>query len=222
MSVDPAWKGLYKAGGSSYLIVGVLYIISFVLLIILGPPPSTGEAYLKSAPPLQTLVLIWASVDILLIPSVLGLYLALKELNKTHMLIATGLWGVAIPADLATLGLFFSLVPLGRAYAAATADAQRAAYVAAADLTVGATNAGFTLGFFLFGFAILIQSMAMLKGVFSKATAYLGIVTGILSLVAGVGFATVPALGIFPLIWFILLGIWWLLVGSKLYKLGRR
>ena len=44
---DPTWKGVYRAGGVCMLVTGLIYITGAVLSIILGPPPSGGELYLK-------------------------------------------------------------------------------------------------------------------------------------------------------------------------------
>lgn len=225
MSAEPAWRGAFRAGGASYLIAGILYIASVVLIVAIGGPPSTGEGYLKLLAggklPFQTLVGFFALADILLVPAVLALYLALKEVNRTQMLIASAFWGVTIAADLGTLMVWYSLVPLTDAYVAATGEVQRAAYVAAAVAVLGATNAGFTLAFFLgWGVATIIQSLVMLKGVFSKGVAYLGIIAGIVSLLAGLGTSAVPALGAVLPIWFIIFAVWWLLVGFRLRKIG--
>ncbi len=40
---DPSWRGLYKAGGVSGVLVGVLYIVATVLVFIMPQPPSFGR-----------------------------------------------------------------------------------------------------------------------------------------------------------------------------------
>jgi len=68
---------------------------------------------------------------------------------------------------------------------------------------------------------VLITGLVMLKGIFKRAVAYLGVVAGIIGIVAGLGFLS-PALAILDVLNLILFGIWLLLVGWKLYTLGRR
>jgi hypothetical protein len=70
-------------------------------------------------------------------------------------------------------------------------------------------------------FGTLITSLVMLKGVFSKVTAYLGIVASIVSFVYGISLF-VPALAMSIVIAFVLAGIWSLLAGSRLCRLGKR
>jgi len=62
--------------------------------------------------------------------------------------------------------------------------------------------------------------MVMLKGVFGKRTAYVGIVTGIVGIVAGF-YVFVPALVLFTLLSLLTLGAWCLMAGRRLYQLGK-
>ena len=88
--------------------------------------------------------------------------------------------------------------------------------VLAAELINGATFAGLSFAnALIFGWALII-SIAMLKGVFGKGAAYLGIVTGIIGLIANI----VPPLGMIGILASIGWIIWWPMVGFKLYKLG--
>lgn len=221
MSVDPTWKGLYKTGGASFLVAGILFIIGFFLLFFLGPLPSTTEAALKTVAEqkllFQTNNGIFTLATILFIPALLALYLALKEVDKTGMLIASGLSALAITLFLGAIIVNYSLIILSREYGAATTDAQRAAYVAAADLVRGAAGAGFALSVLIFSVAVLIVSRVMLKGIFGKGIAYLGIITGIVGLVGGI---PVPVLSIIGLVSVLFFAAWFLAVGNKLYKLG--
>jgi hypothetical protein len=69
------------------------------------------------------------------------------------------------------------------------------------------------IGTLSFGF--LVIGIVMLKGVFSKLTAYLGIVTGLLGIlaVAGVGIAVILNA--------LLATVWLFFVGYKLYRLSQ-
>ena len=78
------------------------------------------------------------------------------------------------------------LITLSGNYAAATNYAQRSAYVAAANYASAvltySTEAVYSV--FVLSFGILMIGLVMLKGIFSKSTAYLGLVTGTLGIVS--------------------------------------
>jgi hypothetical protein len=223
MSVDESWKGVYKAGGVSFVAAGILFILSFVLSFAQGQPPSTIEETLNSIAGQKLLFQatngLFILVDILSIPAMLALYLALKEVKRTHALISTamGLLGIVLAVGLRT-GVH-AMVALSSAYVAATSETQRAAYLAAADLVSGATDPGLTLANLLLFVYTLIISIAMLAGVFGRGAAYLGLVTGILGIVGLVGSIFIPALSMMTLLAALGWAIWFLVVGIRLYRL---
>lgn len=66
-------------------------------------------------------------------------------------------------------------------------------------------------------------SAVMLKGIFSKITAYIGIATGIFGIVAVIGPIFVSALGLLgAILASVLTLIWCFLVGYSLYRLGQK
>lgn len=70
----------------------------------------------------------------------------------------------------------------------------------------------------LFGISILIFSLVMLKGVFHKSIAYLGIVTCAAALI---GIALWPVLNVAYFWWWAFFFVWFTVVGWKLFQLGR-
>ncbi len=224
--VDSAWKGLYSAGGVSFLLAGVLLLSSFSLRISGGVVPSEADAYLRYFAdqhlPLSVASGLFALAFVSLIPGVLILYLALKGVNRTYMLIGTGFAGLLIPFRLLEISLLSSQVGVGESYVAATSETSRAAYLAAFDLTKFIGFPIFLLGLLFSSVWIIATSVVMKKG-FSRVIAYLGVVTSIAALVslaseAGQGLGVVR--GISLLISSLGANIWFIAVGSKLYKLG--
>ena len=218
--VDESWKGTYKVGGVCLFLTWIFFIIGFVLTITQGPPAVAIEEILDSIGRQKTLYQAtnWVFVlsDLAPIPAMLALYLALKEIRRTHALMATaiGLLGVSM-AIILRMGVH-TMGILGAGYLAASSEAEQVLNVLAAELINGATFAGLSFAnALIFGWALII-SIAMLKGVFGKGAAYLGIVTGIIGLIANI----VPPLGMIGLIASIGWLIWWPIVGFKLYKLG--
>ncbi len=228
-AVDPDGKWLYRVGGISALVLGIAYIITIPLYVHAGALPSGAEARLKYLA-LNTTVW-WAILglsvltDFLFVPVALSLYLALKGVNRNAMLLATAFVGLFIVLDLAvTWSNYASLITLSGNYAAATNDAQRAAYVAAANYAsaVLASSLEAVYSIMVLSFGILMIGLVMLKGSFSKSTAYLGLVTGILGIVSVAGPFFVSTLSVTIIITSVLTTVWVLFVGYRLYRLGQQ
>ena len=222
---DPSWRGLYRAGGVSAVLYVILSIGALVLLIITPPVPSSGGAatlqYIASNKSVYLLELVlFVGICVPAMVLFLALYMALKHLNKSYAAIAAL---VAIASQVVGLALNGSpqslnggLVYLSDQYVTATTAAQRIAFATAAEGLIALTNAVNSAGI-LFEVGILIISLVMLKGVFHKGVAYLGIITGAVGIVSE---ALRPILGFGYVVFFILEVIWLIAVGWKLYRLG--
>jgi hypothetical protein len=92
-AIDPDGKWLYRVGGISALLVGLGYIVIIPLYMMAGVPPTGGEAKLiylaENTPVWWAIIGLSALTDILYIPVALVLYLALKEINWSAMLLAS-------------------------------------------------------------------------------------------------------------------------------------
>jgi len=226
--VDQNSRGLYQAGGISMMIVGLLYFAFVALLVALGSSFSSSEAALKSfageAPTVQAAFGLGILADLFFIPAVVALYSALSAINRNAMVVAAGFLGLYIVLDFAITDLnFLALIPLSKNYLASTSDIQRAAYLAAADygLAVIAISAPIS-SYLVPSIGILIASLVMLKGIFSRGVAILGMVTAVLGGVYASTFVLPGFLpGGFVAVTTILSGIWLVLVGAKIYQLGR-
>jgi hypothetical protein len=227
-AVDPNGNWLYRVGGISAILLGLGYIAIIPLYAAVGAPPSGGEARLQYFEGKTT---VWWAIlglsvltDVLFIPVALALYLALKGVNWNAMLIATAFIGLFVVLDLAvTWPNYASLLSLSGKYTAATSDAQRAAYVAAANYASAVLTSGLeaVYSILVLSLGILTTGLVMLKGIFGKSTAYIGVVTGILGIVAALGPFFVSALAVTIIITSGLTTLWVLLVGFRLYRLGR-
>lgn len=99
----------------------------------------------------------------------------------------------------------------------ATTAAQHTAFATAAEVFIAGNNITYAAGI-LAPVGILIISLVMLKGVFPKGVAYLGIATGVLGIVSE---ALRPMIGPGYFVYGLLLPTWFLVVGWKLYRLAR-
>jgi hypothetical protein len=222
IGVDPEGSWLYRVGGISAIVLGIAYIVIIALYIQVGAPPDSGEVWLKYLAGKTT---VWWAIlglsvltDFLFAPVALSLYLALKEVNRNLMLVATAFVGLFIILDLAvTWPNYASLITLSSNYAAATNDTQRAAFVAAANYASAVLPYSQTVySILVISFGILLVGLVMLKGIFRKSSAYLGLVTGILGIIS-----VISALNVTIIITSILTIAWVCLVGYRLYRLGR-
>ena len=215
-------------GGISALVIGIVYLITIALYALLEPCTALFRSFTSGCLP-GNWIIAWTIVglsvltDFLFLPVALSLYLALKGVNRNIMLIATGFVGLFIVLDLGvTWPSISSLITLSGNYAAATNDTQRAAYVAAANYASAVlTFSGPVYSILVLSFGILMIGLVMLKGIFGKSTAYLGLVTGILGIISVAGSFLLTTLGATIIITSVLTTIWAFFVGYRLYKLGQ-
>jgi hypothetical protein len=212
----------YQIGGIAALILGIGYIIIIPLYAHVGAPPNSGEAWFKYLPGKTTLwwAILGLSVftDFLYVPVAFALYLALKEINRNLMLLATALVGLFIVLDLAvTWSHYASVLTLYRNYVTAMDDAHRASYIAAANYASAMLNSPLEIVYAIVTLSsgILLIGFVMLRGAFNKITAYLALGTGILGILSLTGFSIV-------IMGNALFGTAWLLfVGYRLCRLDQ-
>lgn len=221
-TTDSRWNWLYKVAGMAALITAVL-IVAQMIVFILWPSPNTAIDYFSlfqgnALLGFLALDLLYVIDNVLLIPILLALYVALRKTNESFMIIGTALGFVSIAALFASnpaANMHF----LSGQYAAATTDAQRSLFLAAGEAML-AVNSGtaYHVSLILGSVALVIIPIVMLQGkIFSKATAYMGILANVLAL----GFY-VPKIGIYILLFSVVfLWIWYILITRRLFQLGR-
>ena len=232
-TTDSAWKGLYKVGGAAALIVTVLLLIE-IIVFTAYPLPSTVIGYFTLFQSnrllgLLDLYLLEILTYALFVPMFLAIYVSLRRANESYMALATTLAIIGIAVFLATNNPF-TMLSLSDQYAAATTDAQRSLFLAAGQAILANTNQraveGFNIGLLLVSVAGLIVSAVMLRSnIFSKVTAYVGILANAISLAEYFRLAFVPAAVLLLLIIAIasgiLLLIWYILIARRLFQLGQ-
>ena len=207
-------KQWLRVGGIAALVLGTAYIVIIPLYAHVGAPPSGGEAWFKYLPGKTT---IWWAIlglsvftDFLFVPVAFALYLALKQVNRNAMRLATAFVGLFVVLDLAvTWTHYASILILYSNYARSADDVQRASYVAAANYAsaVLASPLEIVYAIVTLSFGILVIGFVMLRGVFNKITAWLGLVTGILGMVSLAGFnLTIILNALFATAWILFVG----------------
>ena len=228
-TVDPGGKWLYRTGGIAAFILVIGWFLTFPLYAAGGgPAPLGAEArlihYAGREPAWWAILWLMVFTDFLYVGIVLALYQSLKRLDQSMMLLFIACKGLFVFLDLAVgWPNHAALFNLSRLYAAAASEAQRAAIVSAAAAPSAVLDSLLPSVYSIVVPALgtLFASLVMLKGIFNKGTAYLGLAVGVTGIVA---FADpfMGAWGKVHIVNALLATIWFLLVGWRLYKLGQQ
>jgi hypothetical protein len=215
-------KQWYRVGSVAALVLGIGYVVIIPLYAHVGAPPHGAEAWFKYLPGKTTawwaILSLSVFTDFLYVPVAFALYIALKELNRNLMLLATAFVGLFIVLDLAvTWSHYASVLALYGNYVTATDDAHRWGYIAAANYASAMLNSRLEIVYAIvtLSFGIFLIGFVMLRGAFNKITAYLALGTGVLGIVSLTGFS-------FAIIGNALFATAWLFfVSYRLYRLAQ-
>jgi hypothetical protein len=227
-AVDTDGNWSYRVGGISAFVLVVGYLLTFPIYAWVGDAPPSGvegrlEYFAEHAVGWWAILGLMVFTDLLYLPIFLSLYRALESVNKDAMRIVLALMGLFVALDLAlTWTSYSALMISGTNFAAATTDAERAGFVAAAAYPSAMLDSPLlgTYAILIPSLGILLSGLVMLRGVFKKTTAYLALAVGITGIVF-MGSYVVSALAVFRIINALLATIWYLLVGFGLYRLAR-
>jgi len=228
-AVDPDGKWLYRVGGISAFVLVLGYLLTFPVYAWVGDAPSSGvEAQLvyfaEHATGWWAILGLTIFTDLLYVPVFLAVYQALKGINRNAMLLAIACEGLFVVLDLAvTWTAYSALITSGINYAAATTDAQRVVFVAAAGYP-SVMLASPLLGAYAIlipSLGVLLTGLVMLRGIFNKTTAYLALATGTTGIIFMGSYIT-DALYVIRIINALLATVWYLFSGYRLYRLGQQ
>jgi hypothetical protein len=216
-----SWNGIFTVGAVAAFGYVVLGIVAPALLYFpVGyPRTSDGETLLTFIADhrgwwlaLQTLTL---GPGFLAIPVFAAIFVALSQVEKGYAAVGSIL---AISCQIlfvsfypGTLGMLF----LSDQYAAADPE-RRQDLVAAAEAVTAPLDAYNPLYETVFAVSVLILSLVMLRGVFSRWTAFLGIAAAASELI-GVSLLSLIGMGYFW--WWLVFAVWFLAVGWNLWQM---
>jgi hypothetical protein len=222
-------NGLCRIGGIAAFVLIVYSLATMVQMVVLGGQPVTAaQAFdlLQQNRVVGLLRLDLPTVAVLPLYYLLflGLYAALKQSDRANALLSTALAFAGVTLVLAT-PTALSMIPLNDKFAAATTEAARAPLLAAGEAIMAADiwhATGAILGGVLLQCGAVLISVVMLRGgIFSKTTAWLGIVMHGLDLAHILGGLILPISGIILLaIAGPLYPIWLFLIGRRLLQLA--
>jgi hypothetical protein len=182
------WKGLYKTASICAIIVMILIPVQIAIYLLLPPPATIPEIFaLFQNNYLQGLVntdLLMVISNILMVPLYLAIYAAVRNAGRSMTLIALVLGLVGIAAYM-TSTISFEMLSLSGQYASANTDVQRTALLGAGQaLLAHYQGTAFNVYYVLNAITLLLFSIVMMRSsIFSKSTAYWGIITAVLMII---------------------------------------
>lgn len=220
------WALLYRMGAFAAWFTALLIPIAVASHIAWPPPPwlpgAAAEwfAYLQDNTLAGLLNLDFAMEIGLIagIPLYLALYVALKQYNRSLMVVA---------AFIAIFGIFlhvlsntaWEMLLLSRAHSASTTELDRTIFLAAGEARLSVYyGMVFQVSYILGYLAYILIGAVMCQGeLFNRVTANLAIITGI----AGFGFYLPKVGALFSVLVVLLVGIWNIIVGRRLFQLAK-
>ena len=226
------WKSLRKVGGATALIVFLIPLAEVAISYLPGVERATRGTvtvvdwftlfqthWFLGLRNLGFLNLIGA---ILLAPTVLAIYSAIRRDNEAYAAFGTTVFFVGLAVYIAS-SRAFPMLSLSGQYASATTDGQRSLLIAAgqAMLVEGQSRTGIPL----VEFSCLVISVVMLRGnVFSKTTAYAGILGNVLLMAVETMLIKLRTLPEWGMVLAVVAGLammtWYFLAGRRLLQLG--
>ena len=228
-AVNPEGKWFYRVSGIAAFVLVVGYFLTFPIYFWVGDQPASGvEAQLayfaEHAGGWWAIVFLMVFTDLLIVPIFFGIYIALKHVNKGLIFMALAFKAfLFVILDLAvTWTAYSTMITAGVQYGAAATEAQRAA-LAAAAASASAMLASPLLGTYAIlipSLGVLFAGLVMLKGVFTRAIAYVALAVGLTGILF-MGSYIIDGLDVFRYINALLAAVFYLLAGYRLYKLGK-
>ncbi|GAB3439548.1 hypothetical protein GCM10027517_13020 [Phycicoccus ginsengisoli] len=222
---DGSWRLLLGAGGvSAWVFVALLLAATVITLTIPAAPTEGGArtlAYIASHRIAYAVVQqLWLVPGAFAAVTYLALYPALEHVHRSLAALGSAVgvlsWALTLAIPTTTTGAP-ALVALSDEYSAAPDAARRAAIATAAEALLAQNRTTVVVGP-LTAVALLLVSLVMLRGVFPRAVAWLGIAAGVLGVVAELLRTVVEGLyGGYG----VLLLAWMAAVGWCLLRLGR-
>jgi len=213
-----SWNGMIKWGGLSLFLAGVIVIIFiagvglFKITLPLDPLTTLQD---PSAPTVLFIITLFG--EFLLFPGFLALYFALRDDDKTKMLMATALSALSVVMFFVSRGLILTMSKISNSYEEAM---DCGVYVVTAEFALKAQDVYSTMALILLSVASIFVGFVMLKSKsFGVPISYIVIFAGIFSIITPFAVNLGIPLAI-SLIGLFLMLVWQIGVGLKLFTLG--
>jgi len=201
---------LYKFGGVGFIVSGLLFLSVGVLDLVTGPPPATGAAILAwitaQTVPLSLINELLFFAAMFLVPAVIALYDSLATVDRVKAATGCGIMATVIPVTAILAIVHGRLVYPVYGLRVDSPDI--------AELVVAVFQGGMHAIAIMFGIATLLVSLAMRGGIYGRPIVFLGMVAGVLDIIASYPWVIGPVPTFVCQLFF---AAWFVAVGSKLY-----
>jgi hypothetical protein len=218
------WDRVYGIAGLSMIAVGLLYLVLGVFTLLLRIPtnPGTGDLQNFSAHVAGGTVTfsLFMVTDLLLIPALLGLYFALRNVNRPVVLAGAALLAFFIVLDLAlTEPNWLRLYSLAHSYVHAGSTARAAGYLASAQTALGLVPLSNAISYATSSAALFLFSIALRRSVFGRPVALMGLGINAAGVLAAFGYFIAAFAPLITPVLFAF-GLWMILLGARFYRLS--
>ena len=209
--MSPAPKGLYRLGGASFILSGVLFLSKHLLERVAGQPPSSGAEILAWVDagrlPLSLANELGFFALMALIPALIALHRSLGDAAPVKAATACGVMAVTLPVLAMLVILQGRLVYPVRGLPVTTP--------AVAELIVAVLSGGLHLTNLLFAAATFMLSLAARRSAYGAPVASLGFATAAFDIVGAYPYAIGASVAFVCQAFF---GAWFVVLGLKLYQ----
>jgi hypothetical protein len=215
------WHFLYRTAAIAALISVAIFLFQIIAFFAWPPPATVADhfALLQSRPFVGLVSLDFGIIvdELLAIPICLALYLSLRRVHESLMLIATALSASSIVCFLiATPAL--NMLYLSQHYAATASEVEREGLLAAGQAVLSSwLGTPYQVGYVVGSIDMLLIGWVMLRSqIFSKAAGYVGIVASLV----GCG-VYVPRVGVYiSLVSVVGMQVWYMMIALTLLRLS--
>jgi hypothetical protein len=205
-------SGLYKLGGVGLVAFGLLSLLSGIIDLAAGPPPSSGTDIVAWVGRHERMLAFPSELlffeAAFLVPGAIALYHSLAGTDKAKAVTGCGILAIAISV------MAFMAIVHGRLVYPVYGIRVHAPDIAA--FAVALYYGGLHAISLLLGLAIVLLALAMRRGAYGRRIATFGFVTGAFAVVGGYPYAIGP---IMTLVCEAVGAVWFVVVGATLYKL---
>jgi hypothetical protein len=219
---ESGWRVLYRIGGIAAAAVLVMVPLQIILYIV-SPPPATvvGHFALMRESPLMGLIgldVLYMISTIVVSVVMLALCVALRNADRSLTALALFLMVISTAVYFAS-SVAFEMLSLSARYAGAAAGAERDMITAAGEgMLATYQGSAFNVYYILCGIAGLIIAFVMMRSsVFSRKTAYIGLVMNLMMLVPPTAGKFGLALAFASLVPTV---VWLVMISRRLLQLG--
>lgn len=218
---EERWYFLYRTAAVAALVSVALFLFQIAAFFVWPPPPTVaGHFALLHARPLVGLVCLDFVIlvdEVLGIPILLALYLSLRQVHASLVLIATALSVISTVCFLSG-NPSLNMLYLSQRYAAATNAGERDGLLGAGQAVLSSwQGTPYQVAYVVGTIAMLMLSLVMLRScAFGKVAGWVGIAASL------VGFGLyVPRVGVYLSIFsVVVMQVWYVMIAVRLFRLG--